>query len=408
GHMQAIRYRERLPEWARTVHAAYDRLADTADIVVLEGAGSPAEINLKSRDIVNMSMAAHAIGRARAAGRPGNALLVGDIERGGVFASLFGTLALLPPEERALFDGVIINRFRGDPRLLAPGPQMFTDLSGVRVRGVLPYRADIAIDEEDSQDLHGNTGGVLDVCVIRLPTVSNFTDLSTLGTLPDVSVRYASRNEDIGNPDLLVLPGAKDTLADLRWMKQTGLDQGVIAAAQRTIPILGLCGGYQILGRSIRDPRGVGGAVGEEPALGLLPVKTVFSPNKTITERHGVSHAGWLLPEGTPVRGYEIHQGQTSPSHAPLLRLGDQDDGAIAGNVAGTYLHGLLDTAQARRAILDALRGRRALPPLEDAIEDVDAFRDRQYDLAADVIEAHLDLDGLLPSPNKVSPHPHH
>lgn len=397
GHMKAIRYRARLLEWAAQVHAAYDRLAEQVDIVVLEGAGSPAEINLKDRDIVNMSMARHAISRAHAAGLPGAALLVGDIERGGVFASLYGTLALLPPEERALIHGVIINRFRGDPRLLAPGPKMFEDLAGVKVRGVLPYRADIFIDEEDSQDLQGRHGGLIDVCVVRLPTVSNFTDVSSLNALPGVTVRYADRLETVGNPDLLILPGAKDTMADLRWMRRTGLDRGVIAAAARGVAILGLCGGYQLLGRRIRDPRGTGGAEGSEPALGLLPVETDFSPQKTVIEVEGRSLGGWLLPPETPVRGYEIHQGQTSPSDAPLLELGGRTDGARVGMVAGTYLHGLLDTAAARAALVNALRDRRALPPINEAIEDVDAFRQRQYDAAADLLEEHLNIDDLLP-----------
>jgi len=397
GHMKALRYRERLPEWQAVVHAAYDRLAANHDIVVIEGAGSPAEINLKARDIVNMSMAAHAIGRAREAGKPGGCLLVGDIERGGVFASLHGTLALLTPEERALISGVVINRFYGDPALLAPGPAMFAELTGVRVRGVLPFRGDIAIDEEDAQDLRSSAPGEIDVCVVRLPTVSNFTDVSSLEAAPGVSVRYTRTLEGIGNPDLLVLPGAKDTLSDLRWMKRAGLDRGVRAAAGRGIPVLGICGGYQLLGRTIVDPSGVGGGSGVEPALGLLPVETIFSHDKQVREVSGATRGGWLLPGGLSVSGYEIHQGRTAPSTAPLLWLDGAMDGAVSGLVAGTYLHGILDDSAVRTALVNVLRERKALPPLSEAIEGAQAFRDRQYGAAADLVEAHLDIADMLP-----------
>ncbi len=397
GSLAVLRYQERLPEWRAVVLAAYDRLAAEHDIIVLEGAGSPAEINLKSRDLVNMSMARHAIDRARSAGQPGSALLVGDIERGGVFASLYGTLGLLSADERAVIQGVIINRFRGDPRLLAPGPQMFTDLTGVPVRGVIPLRRDIHIDSEDAQELSSARHlGTIDVCAIRLPTVSNFTDLDALATLPAVSVRYAGRPEEVGNPDLLVLPGAKDTLADLRWMRGRGLDASVIAAAARGIPVLGLCGGYQILGRSLTDPGGDGGTAGQAEGLSLLDVDTRFSADKQVRDVTGTTRGGWLLPEGLAVSGYEIHQGRTPAGAAPMLSL-DAPDGAIRGLVAGTYLHGLLDSGPVRAALLDALRRRKGLPPLPDAVEDLAAFRQRQYDAAADLLEAHLDLSGLLP-----------
>lgn len=397
GNMAAIDYRQRLPEWQAQVHAAYDRLASAHDIIVLEGAGSPAEINLKSRDIVNMSMARYAIDSARSAGSQGSALLVGDIERGGVFASLYGTLALLSEAERALFSGTIINRFRGDPRLLTPGPQMFEDLSGVPVRGVIPLRSDIQIDNEDSQDLtSASLVGAIDICAIRLPTVSNFTDLDALETLPGVTVRYVQRLEDIGNPDLLILPGAKDTLSDLRWMRSRGIDAGVLAAAARGIPVLGLCGGFQILGRSLSDPGGTGGSSGTIAGLSLLDVETRFSPDKQVCDVSGTTRGGWLLPAGLAVSGYEIHQGRTPAGAAPMLSL-DAADGAICGLVAGTYLHGFLDSGPVRSALVDALRRRKALPPLPDDVEDLAHFRDRQYDAAADLLEEHLDLTGLLP-----------
>jgi len=397
GNMAAIHYRKQLPRWKSQVHQAYDRLAAQYDVIVLEGAGSPAEINLKSRDIVNMSMARYAIDHAQKSGQPGAALLVGDIERGGVFASLVGTLELLEPDERALIKGVLINRFRGDPRLLQPGPDMFRDITGVPVLGVLPLRSDIQIDNEDSQDLtSASLVGEIDVCVLRLPTVSNFTDMDALATLPGVSVRYAKQPTEVGNPDLLILPGAKDTLSDLRWLRHRGLDRSTLAAAARGIPILGLCGGFQILGRSLVDRSGTGGSAGHLDGLGLLDVSTQFAPDKQVRTVHGTTQAGWLLPAGLPVSGYEIHQGLTPAGATPMLTL-DQPDGAVCGLVAGTYLHGLLDSGPVRSALVNALRARKALPPLTDAPEDLSAFRERQYEAAADLLEEHVDLSALLP-----------
>lgn len=397
GHMAAVDYRKQLPHWQRQVHEAYDRLAAQYDVIVLEGAGSPAEINLKSRDIVNMSMARYAIDRARESGHPGSAILVGDIERGGVFASLVGTLELLEADERALIKGALINRFRGDPRLLHPGPDMFTAITGVPVLGVIPLRSDIQIDNEDTQDLtSADMIGEIDVCVLRLPTVSNFTDVDALDTMPGVSVRYAQDPVEVGNPDLLILPGAKDTLSDLRWLRSRGLDRSTIAAAARGIPVLGLCGGFQILGRSLADPSGTGGSAGQLEGLGLLDVATHFSTDKQVRTVSGTTQGGWLLPAGLPVSGYEIHQGLTAAGASPMLTL-DSADGAICGLVAGTYLHGLLDSGPVRSALVNALRTRKALPPLPDAPEDLTAFRERQYEAAADLLAETVDVSGLLP-----------
>lgn len=392
GHQEARAYYTQLNGWFGRITAAYDRLAADADVVVLEGAGSPVEINLMDRDIVNLRMARHALGRADG----GGTLLVGDILRGGVFASLLGTLELMPADDRARVAGVIINRFMGDPALLTPGPELFTARAGVPVRGVLPYRRDIRVDEEDGEDLATVGAGTLDICVVRLPTVSNFTDVSGLARAEDVRVRYARTPAEVGTPDLLVLPGAKDTLADLAWMRRTGMDRVVQAAADRCVPVLGLCGGYQLLGRTLTDADGVGGTAGTVPGLGLLPVHTAFSRHKRVREVEGHTRTGWLLPGGLPVQGYEIHQGETAPSAAPLVQT-DGPDGAISGLVAGTYLHGLLDTAEVATALINALRERRGLPHRADGTGDLAAWRDAQYDAAADVLEAHLDLEGLVP-----------
>ncbi|MEC8425202.1 MAG: cobyric acid synthase [Myxococcota bacterium] len=392
GHKKARDYYKELDGWFGRITAAYDRLAAASDVVVLEGAGSPVEINLMHRDIVNLRMARHALRSSDA----GGLILVGDIHRGGVFASLLGTLEFMPRDDRARVAGVIINRFMGDPTLLAPGPEMFTERTGIPVLGVLPLRRDIHVDEEDGQDVAAAGAGAIDVCVVRLPTVSNFTDVSGLARAAGVRVRYVREPAAVGNPDLLVLPGAKDTLSDLAWMRRTGMDRIVQAAAARGVPTLGLCGGYQLLGESLADADGVGGTAGRVPGLGLLPVHTAFSRKKHVREVSGTTRPGWLLPADLPVRGYEIHQGETPASDAPLVTL-DGPDGAVAGCVAGTYLHGLLDTAEVAVALVDALRARRGLAPSAEAVPDLAAWREAQYDAAADLIEAHIDLQGILP-----------
>jgi adenosylcobyric acid synthase len=393
---QAAALRDDRPAAFSHITDAYDRLAERADLVVVEGAGSPVEINLMDRDVVNLAMARHAVSRAQSAGQPGGVLLVGDIWRGGVFAHLAGTLSLMPPADRALVAGLVINRFHGDPANLAPGPALLTAHTGVPVRGVLPYRPDIRLDEEDAEELADRGGGAIDVCVLRLPSVSNFTDVSGLERVPGVGVRFADRPEAVGNPDLLVLPGAKNTLGDLRWMRSQGLDRSVVAAAERGVAVLGLCGGYQLLGEHIRDPASHDGAGGAAEGLGLLSASTDFSPRKRVRPVSGVTAGGWLLPAGLSVHGYEIHQGRTQTAAAPLLHLGGPE-GACAGRVAGTYLHGLLDSAAVATALVDALRQRKGLDPLPIQVEDAGAWRDRQIDAAADLLSEHLDLTGMLP-----------
>ena len=391
GHLKAREYRAQRERWWAAVTGAWARLAAASDVVVIEGAGSPAEFNLRRGDIVNMAMAHHS---------GAGVLLVGDIDRGGVFASLRGTLSLLEPADRPLFRGFVINRFRGDPSLLTPALRPFEAMTGVPVRGVIPMREDLDIDAEDSQNLSGASlvrPELIDICAVALPTLANFTDLEPLAREPGAQLRYAREPAAVGSPDLLILPGSKDTLADLRWLRRRGLDRVVLAAARRGIPVLGLCGGYQILGRRITDRVGHGGTADSAEGLGLLPVETVFGGEKATRPAAGQTRGGWLLPAGLPVEGYEIHQGRTA-AVAPLLDLGGRLDGAVSGLVAGSYLHGLLDRPEPRRALLDALRRRRgleALPP-GDA-PDPAVRRDRQYEAIADLLERHLDLSGLLP-----------
>lgn len=368
GAMMASTYRERRAEWWEAVTTSYARLSAGADLVIIEGAGSPAEINLRAGDLVNMAMAHHA---------DASVLLVGDIDRGGVFASLLGTLVLLDDADRARVKGLVINRFRGDPSILAPGLAPLAERTGVPVLGVVPMARDIAIDEEDSLDIY-SAAGVVDVCVLRLPTVSNFTDLGALGREPGVGVRYEADPERIGTPDLLVLPGSRDTEADVRWLRERHMDRVVVALADR-VPVLGLCGGYQMLGRSL----------GAEPGLGLLPVVTEYAGEKEVRPSQGETTGRWLLPRGLVVEGYEIHHGRTVGT-SPLVGA----DGAVRGLVAGTYFHGLLDSAAVRSALVGELRRRRGLDP---APPSVDRDRIAAFDAAADLVEAHLDLSGLLP-----------
>ncbi|MDP2306462.1 MAG: cobyric acid synthase [Pseudomonadota bacterium] len=375
GTMLARDYRARRAEWWEAVTGAYARL--DADLVIIEGAGSPAEINLRAGDLVNMTMAHHA---------DAPVLLVGDIDRGGVFAALYGTLALLDEADRARVRGLLINRFRGDPEILRPGIAPFEARVGLPVRGVVPYRPDIAIEEEDSQDIRSSVGTV-DICVLRLPTVANFTDLGALAREPGVGVRYEIDAERVGTSDLLVLPGSRDTEADMRWMRARGLDRVVLAAAARQTPILGLCGGLQMLGRRLGDQAG----------LDLLPVETAYAEEKRVRPVAGLTCAGWLLPAGLTVEGYEIHHGRTA-SVSPLVHLKTPDgapDGAIQGLVAGTYLHGLLDSAPVRQALVAALRVRRGL---DSAAPSPERDRLAACDAAADLVERHVDLTGLLPA----------
>ena len=366
GPLLARDFRERRERWWSTVREAYATLCAEADLMVIEGAGSPAEINMREGEIVNMAMARHA---------DAEVILVGDIERGGVFAALFGTVKLLEAQDQARVRGLVINRFRGDPSFLMPGVAPLAELSGVPVLGVLPMRQDIAIDEEDGLDLRSSRG-VLDVCALQLPTVANFTDLSALGREPGVGVRYEREAERVGNPDLLVIPGSRDTEGDLRWLRAQGLDRVITALAPRT-PILGLCGGYQMLGQRL----------GGQPGLGLLPVSTDYAEHKQVRPARATTSGRWLLPAGLQVEGYEIHLGRT-PSLDPLVG----DDGSVAGLVAGTYFHGLLDGEPLRRALIGALRERRGLSPTLP----VEPSPLVAFDAAADLVEAHLDLSSLF------------
>lgn len=385
--------------WPR-VTAAYDRLANRYDMIVLEGAGSPVEINLSEHDLTNLRIARYA---------DATIVLVADIERGGVFAQLIGTWELMEPEDRVRVAGFIINKFRGDVSLLDSGLEYLRERTGVPVLGVLPFRPDLQIDQEDSLGIDETASGVdsgpyeLDVAVARLPGLSNFTDLWPLSRVPGVRVRYVERGNDLGRPDLIVLPGTKTTARDLHWLRATGIAAELVSlatGANRPI-VLGICGGFQMLGTRIDDPLGIESDEAEAEGLGLLDVATTFAPEKA---RHRVS--GQVGESGPAVTGYEIHMGETrrGATARAWLRLVRErsgetiDDGAVEStdHIFGTYVHGIFDSVPFTMALVEQLRTKRGLPPLNAARWQ--EHRERmasRYGALAGFLRDHLDLSWL-------------
>lgn len=386
GTYQASEYfsmkRELIPE----ILSAYHSLAAENDIIVIEGAGSPAEINLKENDIVNMGLAAMV---------DAPVLLVGDIDRGGVFAQLYGTIALLEPEERARIVGTVINKFRGDASLLKPGVDQLEMLTGVPNLGVIPY-TEAQIDDEDSLSPRFTVrqeGRMLDIAVIRLPRISNFTDFAPLDKHPGIRVRYVKNIPELGGPDLIVLPGTKSTMSDLVWLRESGLEAAILRKARDGTPVLGICGGYQMLGLSLEDPYGVEMG-GQMRGIGLLPVHTVFSPLK---ERRRVEAYARAPFKSARMEGYEIHMGHTDNGNvAPFCQIKDGSrDGAVKGAVFGTYLHGLFDTGELTIQLAEWLAGRRGLSLPKARVGSYKAFKQEQYNLIADIIRRNLDMNAL-------------
>lgn len=351
-------------------HQAFDDLAARYDVVVAEGAGSPAEINLRAGDYVNMGLARHA-------GLP--TVVVGDIDRGGVFAAFLGTVALLSAEDQALIAGFVVNKFRGDLGLLAPGLRDLERLTGRAVYGTLPWDPELWLDSEDALDLAGRratSAGARRVAVVRLPRISNLTDVDALGLEPELDVVFASDPRALTDADLIVLPGTRATIADLAWLRERGLDRAVLAHAAAGRPLLGICGGFQMLGRVIRDPCSVEGPVAEIDGLGLLDVETTFGADKALRLPRGYAL-------GAPVSGYEIHHGRISGA------AGEFTGGARDGQVFGTMWHGSLEGDAFRDAFLRETLG---LP----SGTSFPAARERRLDLLGDLVERHLDVDALL------------
>jgi adenosylcobyric acid synthase len=398
GIMSMREYYAYKPKAWQAITESYDRLSRAYDAVILEGAGSPAEINLKAHDLVNMSMAAHADAAV---------VLIADIERGGAFAQLVGTWELLEAKERERVVGFVLNKFRGDAGLLDSGLRFVLERTGRPVLGVLPHDSAVQLDEEDSLGLvmAETASGEVDVAVLRLPGISNFTDFAALARAPGVAVRLVSTTDQLHRPDLLILPGTRTTLRALRWLRDTGLADAIcrLAATEAGPLIVGLCGGYQLLGRHIEDPHGVETSPTRAEGLGLLDIDTRFEPHKTLTRVEAKAAAPGLLGEGCSIIGYEIHQGVTTlgAGTTPWLRLRRQpgatviEDGAVSrnGRLLGTYVHGLFDDARFARVLVDTLRRRRGLAPLaEDAWLSQRDFWARRYQGLAGWLAANCDL----------------
>ena len=388
GQMSAAAYfrmkRQLIPE----ILAAFDSLSAEADIVVIEGAGSPAEINLKADDIVNM-------GLAKLVDAP--VLLAGDIDRGGVFAQLYGTVALLEPEERARIAGLVINKFRGDVDILRPGLAMLEEKTGLPVLGVVPY-LHVEIEDEDSLSERLNARDAvkpLDVAVIRLPHISNFTDFIPLEQHELLGVRYVQRARELGAPDLVILPGTKNTMEDLLWLRQSGLEAAVRRLAQAQTPVLGVCGGYQMLGQTLDDPAGTeSGKPMSLAGLGLLPTRTTFDAQKRRTQVRAVALGAPFA--GARMTGYEIHNGRTTVNGEPFCRLADgTPEGCVCPNVFGTYLHGLFDSGELTQALVKLLCARKGISPKETRPASMAEYRQAQFDLLADGVRKALDMGAV-------------
>jgi len=380
GNLSAREYYDYKSEVLPSVQRAFDSLAEEYDVLVLEGAGSPAEINLKEQDIVNMNM-------AKMAKAP--VLLVGDIDRGGVFASLSGTLDWLDETERSYVRGVIINKFRGDAGLLSPGLGMLEERIGIPVLGVVPWMQ-LQLDDEDSLSSRldvRSASGVVDVAVIRLPHISNFTDFDPLERVEGLGLRYVSDLRELGRPDLILLPGTKNTLADLNWLRESGLERAVLRLVDSGTLLMGICGGFQMLGETLRDPLNVEQG-GEMPGMGLLRMETVFGSEKTRTRVEGVLPdvtGAFSCLSGCAFEGYEIHMGK-SGEQATLL---------AAQNVCGTYVHGIFDRASVTGPLTAMLLGRRGLEPEGTVIEDAVTLKERQYDLLAERLRQSLNIEEI-------------
>ncbi len=381
GNMRAMEYYRRKREFIPAVMEAYNSLAQEYDIIVIEGAGSPAEINLKATDIVNM-------GLAELVDAP--VLLVGDIDRGGVFAQLYGTIALLEPQEQQRIKGTIVNKFRGDRAILQPGIDILEKICGVPVAGVIPY-THVDIDDEDSLSTRFHTGDGrkdIDIAVVKLPRISNFTDVSPLERFESVSVRYIERPDQLHQPDMILLPGTKSTIADLLWLRQSGLEAAIYQQAARGCIVFGICGGYQMLGASVRDPLGVEAAgVTEIKGMGLLPMDTVFQGEKVQQQTSGVfgEIPGALHSlSGMKYTGYEIHMGRSRQQLAPLVNQ---------GNVYGSYIHGIFDGAGIAQAIIGDLAARKGIDPGTLTVFDPERYKQEQYDKLADAVRGGLDMD---------------
>jgi adenosylcobyric acid synthase len=392
GSMSASDYFKYKKKLIPDILSAYEKLAADNDIIVIEGAGSPAEINLKSDDIVNM-------GLAEMLDAP--VLLVGDIDRGGVFAQLAGTVMLLEEHERLRIKGMIINKFRGDLEILRPGLKMTEDICNIPVLGVVPY-ADVDIDDEDSLTERFSRKKLqdsLNICVVRLPRISNFSDFSILDATTGVNLMYADSPEGLNDADIIIIPGTKSTISDLDWMKRKGIGNAVIRAARSGATVIGICGGYQMLGEKITDISGVEAKEKhtEISGLGILPIVTEFNAVKETVQTEAAVCADkgmFAHMNGINLKGYEIHMGKSritdeSAGSFASIRAGDRYDGCVCGNVLGTYIHGLFDSREFTEKLLETVSGSHFSVP------DIKAYKEEQYDRLADILRMSLDMEKI-------------
>ena len=372
-------------ELRKVVHNAFDRLSQRFNPIVMEGAGSIAEINLRDSDLVNMSMARHA---------DADVILVADIDRGGVFASAYGSIMLQSEDDRRRIKGIIVNKFRGDMRLFESGRRMMEEICGVPVIGVVPYAGDIHIEEEDSVALGLKaTKSVTDkvnVAVVLLRHISNFTDFNVLERNPGVNLFYTDNPDALLSADIVIIPGSKSTLSDLSELRRNGLAKAIVSARDNGKTVIGICGGYQIMGIEVSDPGGVEGSLRSLPGLGLLPVKTVLSGSK-VTRQVSFSFLG----ENKPCNGYEIHMGRTetegkATSLNTILDDGTADGCFVDDRCFGSYIHGLLDNETVVSYLISPY-----LKEKRNEKFDYTAYKEEQYDLLADHLRKHIDIDKL-------------
>lgn len=401
GNMSAMQYKNYKSQAGREALKSFNRLKSSFEVIVLEGAGSPAEVNLKSHDIVNMSM-------ARQAKAP--VILVGDIDKGGVFAWLVGTFELLTKEEKKMVKGFIINKFRGDKRLLRPGLDFLQKRTGVKVLGVIPYFRNIRLPEEDSVWLETQRISVNDkpaehvrsiaIAVIKLPHISNFTDFDALRNEPDVKVKYISDKDSLEGADVVIIPGTKNVFWDIAWLRKTGLADRIISAIKKhpSAMLVGICGGYQMLGTKIRDPHHIETKVIEIAGLKLLPVTTTLEKDKTLTQVRASDTSS-----GLEVSGYEIHHGRTKAAKRckPAFRIFQRHgrpanglDGTVSpdGMIWGTYIHGVFDDGSFRREYINRLRAKKGWRPAKSS----SAINiDRELDRLAHILRSNLDMPSV-------------
>lgn len=399
GNMSARDYYKKKTELIPHIMEAYNNLAKEYDIIVMEGAGSPAEINLKENDIVNMGM-------AKLVNSP--VLLVGDIDRGGVFASIAGTLMLLEEDERKMIKGTIINKFRGDVNILKPGLDMIEEITKTPVVGVVPYM-ELDIDDEDSLSERFNNKGtvdLIDIAVIRLPRISNFTDFNTFEYIPGVSLRYVKSVRELKDPDMIILPGTKNTMEDLKWLRESGLETQILKQAAKGKVIFGICGGYQMLGMELSDPFNVESG-GTMAGMGLLPTRTVFEKEKVRTRVSGnFNEVSGILAELSYVEfeGYEIHMGQTTYdfNEEELTTIDNvngediiKNDGLYKDNVYGSYIHGIFDKEEVSKAIVESLCIHKGIDYSSISTVDIEKYKEEQYDKLAEGIRNSLDMKAI-------------